>query len=256
MACAGDAAITVRLNYAKGLRRILIDKITTDDIVRTLRPLWNTKPETATKVRELHQAGARPRQGSGLRAGDNPGQWKGHLDQIPSPPNRSLARKNPAAMAYADDANIFGQATRNPPASQPRCLEFAILTAACSGRRAAPAWDEVDLGQEGLDHPGRKDEGRQRTSSAAVGSRQGLDMAEMKATAVNELVFPCSGTRGRFSDAAVAKALQDRQGDRRHLCTGFGQRSGIGVAEETQFQREVAGGSACTCGRRLCRAGL
>lgn len=38
-------------DYAKPLRRLPANKITTDDVLSVLKPLWNEKPETASRLR-------------------------------------------------------------------------------------------------------------------------------------------------------------------------------------------------------------
>lgn len=54
--------------------------------VKALTPIWETKTETANRIRAILErihdmAGA-----EGLRTGDNPARWKGNLDQtLPMP---------------------------------------------------------------------------------------------------------------------------------------------------------------------------
>src|SRR5690606_30229164 len=53
--------------------------IQTDDVIRVLDPIWNSKPETAGRVRrriEWILGWSRVR---GYATGDNPAAWRGHL---------------------------------------------------------------------------------------------------------------------------------------------------------------------------------
>ena len=47
---AAQWEMTLR-DYAAPLRRLPVDKITTDDVLSVLKPLWNEKPETASRLR-------------------------------------------------------------------------------------------------------------------------------------------------------------------------------------------------------------
>ena len=37
--------------YAAPIRRLPVDKVTTDDVLAVLKPIWTEKPETASRVR-------------------------------------------------------------------------------------------------------------------------------------------------------------------------------------------------------------
>ena len=49
---AGQWEMTLR-DYAARLRALSVDKITTDDVLSVLKPIWNSKPETASRIRRL-----------------------------------------------------------------------------------------------------------------------------------------------------------------------------------------------------------
>ena len=222
--------------YAKGLRRIPVGEVATDDVVRILRPIWTSMPETAQKTRErvkliLDHARAR-----GLRDGPNPAEWKGHLDQI-LPRRDPLQKKNHAAMPYPE-LPAFLAALRQANGTAARCLEFAILTAARSGEARGATWSELDLKTKVWTIPaGRMKAGREHRvplSDRAVEILEG-----QKVKALSELVFPGQSARKPMSDPALAKALSASGGNG---FTVHGMRSAFRdwVSEETQFQREVA----------------
>lgn len=83
--------------YAKAIRRAPVEHVTTQDVLRVLRPIWHEMPETASKVRERIKIVLDHAKARGLRTGDNPAQWKGHLDQILPAPSK-LTRGHHAAM--------------------------------------------------------------------------------------------------------------------------------------------------------------
>ncbi|MGB6170671.1 MAG: hypothetical protein WBG12_01725 [Xanthobacteraceae bacterium] len=68
-------------HYATPLHRLPADKITTDDVLSVLRPLWNDKPETASRLRGRIERVLDAAKAQGLRTGENPARC-GHLDQL------------------------------------------------------------------------------------------------------------------------------------------------------------------------------
>ena len=52
--------------YAAPLRNKPVDTVTTDDVLAVLKPIWTTKPETASRVRGSDRKGSGRRKGQGL----------------------------------------------------------------------------------------------------------------------------------------------------------------------------------------------
>jgi hypothetical protein len=78
---AAQWVMTLR-DYAAPLRRLAVDKITTHDVLSVLKPLWNDKPETASRLRGRIERVLDAAKAQGLRSGENPARWRGHLDQL------------------------------------------------------------------------------------------------------------------------------------------------------------------------------
>jgi integrase len=139
---AAQWAMTLR-EYAAPLRRLPVDKITTDDVLSVLKPHWNEKPETASRLRGRIERVLDAAKAQGLRSGENPARWRGHLDQL-LPKRQRLTRGHHAAMSYAD-VPAFMSDLQGRPATAALALEFTILTAARSGEVLGAGWDEFDL---------------------------------------------------------------------------------------------------------------
>lgn len=223
-------------SYVVSIRKVPVDKVSTDDVVRVLRPLWHDKPETATKVRERIKLVLDHAKARGLRIGDNPAQWKGHLDQILPAPSK-LSRGHHAAMPYAD-VSAFIKKLRSVDGIGAIALEFTILTAVRSGEARGATWQEIDLDAKVWTIPAERmktgKEHRVPLSGRAVEIVQA-----MKATAVNNLVFPGKRDKKPLSDMTLLKAL-DTAGGGAFTVHGFRSAFRDWVAEETNFQREVA----------------
>src|SRR5437660_1394574 len=130
-------------DYAASLRRLPVDKITTDDVLAVLKPFWNEKPETASRLRGRIERVLDAAKAQGLRNGENPARWRGHLDQL-LPKRQRLTRGHHAAMNYAD-VPAFMTDLQGREATAARSLELAILTVARSGEVLGARWEEFDL---------------------------------------------------------------------------------------------------------------
>ena len=101
-------------------------------VTKVLEPIWSTKPETASRVRQRIERVLSWAKVSGFRAGDNPAAWRGHLDNLL--PARSKVRKvrNHPALPY-DQIGAFMADLRNLDSISARALEFTVLTAVRTG---------------------------------------------------------------------------------------------------------------------------
>src|SRR5690348_14538452 len=129
-------------DHAAPLRRLLVDKITTDDVLSVLKPLWSEKPETASRVRGRIERVLDAAKAQGLRGGENPARWRGHLDQL-LPKRQRLTRSHYAAMNFAA-VPAFMRDLQAQTGTAAVALEFAILTAARSAEVLGARWNELD----------------------------------------------------------------------------------------------------------------
>jgi integrase len=129
--------------YAAPLSNKPVDTVTTDDVLAILKPVWTTKPETASRVRGRIEKVLDAAKAKGFREGENPARWRGHLDHLLPRPSK-LARGHHAAMPY-DHVAAFVAGLREQEAIAGLALELCILTAARSGEILGMRWDEVDL---------------------------------------------------------------------------------------------------------------
>lgn len=80
----------------------------------------------------------------GVRSGDNPARWRGHLDHLLPKPTKVRAEKHHAALPQAGIADFMTDlATLSGIAAN--ALVFTISTAARSGETRKMTWGEVDL---------------------------------------------------------------------------------------------------------------
>jgi integrase len=128
------------------LGTIPVAEIGTDDVLRVLRPIWTKTPETASRLRGRIERVLAYAKARGLRQGENPATWRGHLSEaLPSP--RRIEGRTPQhhpALPWAEMPVFFAD-LRGREAMAARALEFAILTGARTGEVLGARWREVDL---------------------------------------------------------------------------------------------------------------
>ncbi|MFL9872887.1 tyrosine-type recombinase/integrase [Paraburkholderia megapolitana] len=118
--------------------------IDTDLVLRVLQPIWLTKNETASRLRGRIENIFDWAKVRGLRSGENPARWSGHLDQLLSAPSKVQKGGHHAALPYAD-IGPFIALLRASIGTAARLLEFTILTATRTGDSLYADWSEFDL---------------------------------------------------------------------------------------------------------------
>jgi len=68
--------------------KMSVSDVDLKDILTILEPIWTTKTETATKLRQRIEYILNRATVSGYRKGVNPARWKGHLDAILPKPSK------------------------------------------------------------------------------------------------------------------------------------------------------------------------
>jgi integrase len=117
--------------YAAPLRTLRVDEITTEDVLSVLQPIWTTKAETASRVRGRIEKVLDAAKAKGLRSGENPARWRGHLDHL-LPKRQKLQRGHHPAMPWLEVPEFLVR-LRETKSIGALALEFVILTACRSG---------------------------------------------------------------------------------------------------------------------------
>ena len=93
-------------------------------IVRVLEPIWQAKPETASRVRGRIESVLDWATVHRYREGENPARWKGHLDKILPARTRVRKVRHHAALPYKDSA-VFMKALREQDGLAAQALEHS-----------------------------------------------------------------------------------------------------------------------------------
>jgi integrase len=209
--------------------------IDTPLVLRVLQPIWHTVPETASRVRGRIERILSAAKVAGLRSGENPAQWKGHLEALLPKPSKLRKVEHYPALPYQEVAS-FLQALRTRQGLGAQALEFVILTAARSNEVLGAKWAEVDLQHQVWTIPGERmkagKEHRVPLSKSATALLQTLSSIRQ-----NEFVFP-GNSNGRLAGSTM-NMLLELMGRRDITVHGFRSTFRDWAAERTSYPSEV-----------------
>lgn len=208
--------------------------IQTDLVLKVLRPIWMTKPETARRVRMRIETVLAYAISSEARTGPNPARWQDHIaNLLPSRGKVARVQHHPA-LPYAELGD-FMAALRRQEGVSPRALEFAILTAARTGEVIGATWAEIDLDAKVWTVPaGRMKASREHRvplSDRAVAILEKLPRE-------GEYVFAGGKEKAPLSNMAMLRTLE-RMGRDDLTTHGFRSTFRDWAGEQTAYPREV-----------------
>ena len=121
-----------------------VASIDTAPILKILRPIWQDKPETASRLRGRIERILDWATVQEFRRGDNPARWRGHLDALLPAKTKVRAVRHHPALPFAELPALMAELRKRDSISA-KALEFTILTAARTGEAIGARWEELDL---------------------------------------------------------------------------------------------------------------
>lgn len=221
---------------AEELRPCPVDEIGTDAILAVLRPLWTSTPETAQRLRGRIEAVLDAAKAQGLRMGENPATWRGHLSHL-LPKRQKLTRGHHAAMPYSAMPEFMAK-LRKDEAIAAKALQFCVLAAARTGEVLASRWDEIDFASKVWTLPAdRMKAGREHR--VPLSNRACEILESVKPLQTGHFIFPSPRGSRPLSHVAMAKVLArlDVRGVTVH---GFRSTFRDWAGNETNYPRELA----------------
>jgi integrase len=106
---------------------LAVADLDTEAVLKVLRPIWTEIPETARRVRGRIESILNAAKAEGLRTGENPALWRGHLDQVLARRRKSDVKHHPA-LPYAE-MPAFWQSLATDTSDAAGMLRWIILTA-------------------------------------------------------------------------------------------------------------------------------
>jgi integrase len=212
-----------------------VSEVDTAAVLKVLRPIWSTKPDSASRIRGRIESILSAAKAEGLRSGENPALWRGHLDQV-FPSKKKVRRvQHHAALAYADIPR-FMASLRADETDAALLLQFIILTAARYSEAALAEWGELDAKMWTV--PIARMKTRPHVVPLSDAAMAVLAAARERYGKAG-LIFPGASSGRPISDVSLAKCVK------RHTAlpaTTHGMRSTFRdwCGDCTDFPREVA----------------
>ena len=212
---------------------LAVSDIDTDAVLRVLRPIWDTKKETARAVRQRIEMVLAAAKVEGLRNGENPAQWKGHLDHLL--PRHKRTQRHHDALPYSQ-LPTFWRSLSNDESEAAALLRFTIATASRYSEAANALWSEIDRDKRLWTIPAA----RMKAGREHVVPLSDVAMAALDASRTDVgLIFPAIRSGKKMSDVTLAKVIK------RHTATpatthGFRSTFRDWAGDRTDYPREVA----------------
>lgn len=227
--------------YCKPIRGKLISDIETADVLTVLKPIWQAKQETASRLRGRIEKVLDAAKARGLRAGENPARWRGHLANLLPRRQKLAVRGHQPALPF-DEVPGFVARLRERDAIAARALEFLILTAARAGEVFGATWGEIDLAAMVWSISASRMKAR-KPHRVPLTARCAAILEAMARWRTSDdpkaYVFP-GGRAGRPLSNMAFKSLLLRMGETSFVPHGFRSSFRDWCGECTPFPREVA----------------
>ena len=234
--------------YCSPLRALRLNAITTGDVAKVLRPIWQSKHETARKVRWRIEAVFAEAIVDGHRQKDprgetiqiqNPAQWDNNLASVAGfkrKSDNSNVRHLPA-MPYCDVPSFMSKLQMAEGMSA-RALELVILSVCRTGEAIGARWSEIDFESSLWVIPETRMKAHREHSVPL--SKQAVAILKSQARIEASLfVFPGLDPKKHLSNMALLMQLR-RMGLQDVTTHGFRTSFRTWASECTLYPREIA----------------
>jgi integrase len=214
-----------------------VDVITTEHVLQVLEPIWTTKTETATRVRQRIETVLDWAKARKLLTGDNPASLKGGLGQLLPKASKIAKVVHQPALPY-QQAHSFVQALRAKRGVGAKALEFLLLTGCRSGEVLGARWEEIDLERNVWIIPAdRMKAGREHR--VPLSSRAEAILREMLAGKQSEFVFPGPDGKRPMSNGVLLALMKGMPAYARFVPHGLRSTFRDWAAETTSYANET-----------------
>ena len=184
---------------------MMVKEVQQEHVLSILKPIWVTKAETASRLRQRIEGVLDWATASKLRTGENPARWRGHLDKLlPKTTKIKTVRHHPALPSIQMAA--FYSELQTQPGIAALALRFLILTNVRSKNVREARWEEVDRKLKIWTIPAQKMKAEREHTVPLSDEAMSL-LEQISATATSGLVFPAP-RGGEFSDMALTAVVR------------------------------------------------
>jgi len=225
---------TLRI-YAAPIWNKPVAQIETSDILEILRPVWNTKNETASRVRGRIERVSDAAAANNLRSGNNPARWRGNLSTWLG--NRPKRTKHHTALPYTEVPAFVAELGKQQGVSA-LALLFTIFTAARTTESLQALKTEFRLAERVWIVPPERMKGERQHRVPLSDAAMGIVEQAMQLSS-GPYLFPGQRSGRPLSNMAMVMLLR-RMGRDNVTVHGFRSSFRDWAGDETHFPREVA----------------
>lgn len=222
--------------------KLQVQDIETAHIEKILRPIWNEKTETASRVRGRIEKVLDRAKALGLRAGDNPARWTGHMSELFPAKSQVAPVEHHPALPYAE-LPAFMAKLRAKDSVSARALEFTILTACRTGDTIGAKQEELNRREALWTIPKERVKGKKgaRRKDHVIPLSKPALVALDAAAGEGQYLFSSGKEDAGLSNAAMSELLKG-MGYSPDYATVHGFRSSFRdwVADMTSYPNEMA----------------
>ena len=229
---------TLGPDYCRKIENKRVSEINMHDVLSVLKPIWNEKNVTASRLRGRIERVLNFAKTKGWRDGENPAIWRGNLENV-LPRSKAPQNNHLPAMPYHEVPDFVSR-LNGYEALAARALELTIFTVCRTSEILKAQWQEFDL-EVGLwtippDRMKARKEHIVPLTDAAV-----LVLSPLKENAISGWVFPGQKAGKPLSNMAMEMLLR-RMNKKDVTVHGFRSSFRDWAGDETSFPREIAEG--------------
>ena len=129
-----------------------VNDVERDDVLKVLKPIWETKSETAGRLRGRLEAIFGYAIATGKRSGANPATWRSNLDLFLPPLSKVKTIEHHDAVTVKEVRSVFSTIWNPPKSTTAAAIIFGTLTCARCEEFMLAKWSEIDF-KEALQKP-------------------------------------------------------------------------------------------------------
>jgi integrase len=219
--------------YCKPIRKMSLADISTADVFNCLDPIWDTKNETARRLRGRIERVLSAAKAQGFRDGENPASWE-NLKPLFEGRKKPTVTHHPA-LPYRE-APAFMRELRKLTSTSALALEFLILCAARSSEVRLARWNELDLEAKKWTVPAQRMK-TNRAHEVPLSDRAVAILQSIGCDKPTNLIFKGAKEGDPLSDTALLMCLRGiRPGFTTH---GFRSTFSDFIGDETEYARDL-----------------
>ena len=167
--------------------------VATEHVMQVLEPIWNSKRETASRLRGRIEKILDWARVSGYRKGENPARWRDHLRHLLS--NQKKPVRHYPSLPYAQMAQFYA-VLRQETGVSASALEFTVLTAARTSEVTGMRFGEIDWADKIWTVPGERMKAK-RPHRVPLCERAVAILERMKTDKISDYVFSGATKRSK-----------------------------------------------------------